>query len=96
MHEGFGIIYLEAMKSSLPIVTFDSGGQTDFLEDGANGYLIPENDTEGFTSRLRELINDKKKAKLIGNNNKVKFKHKFTIQKIAGQYEELFLNVLSR
>ncbi len=40
-HEGFGIVFLEAMTARLPVVCYDHGGQTDFLEDGVTGHLVP-------------------------------------------------------
>ena len=42
MHEGFGLVYLEAMAAGLPVITCDRGGQVDFLRDGETGFLIPE------------------------------------------------------
>ncbi|MGH2785303.1 MAG: glycosyltransferase, partial [Actinomycetota bacterium] len=43
-HEGFGLVYLEAMHAGLPVLAGDLGGQTDFLRDGHNGLLVPPGD----------------------------------------------------
>jgi len=43
-HEGFGLVYLEAMASNLPVVCYDYGGQTDFLSSSVNGYVRKLND----------------------------------------------------
>jgi glycosyltransferase involved in cell wall biosynthesis len=45
-HEGFGIVFLEAMEAGLPIVSTDTGGQRDFLTEGENAILVPTNDPE--------------------------------------------------
>lgn len=39
-HEGFGIVYLEAMGYGLPVVAARSGGASDFVQDGHNGFLV--------------------------------------------------------
>lgn len=39
-HEGFGLVFLEAMASGLPIICYDQGGQMDFLRDQETGYLV--------------------------------------------------------
>ena len=55
-HEGFGLVFLEGMAAGLPVVCYDHGGQTDFLEDGATGYLVPLNDREKLGNCIRELV----------------------------------------
>ncbi len=54
-HEGFGIVFLEAMAMGLPVVCFDRGGQVDILEDGRTGFLVTLNDQESFRSRCETL-----------------------------------------
>ena len=54
-HEGFGLVFLEAMAFGLPIVCFDHGGQTDFLADGVTGCLVPLNDLDRFARSIVKL-----------------------------------------
>ncbi|MFQ5963570.1 MAG: glycosyltransferase family 4 protein [Candidatus Scalinduaceae bacterium] len=54
-HEGFGIVFLEAMASGLPVVSYNKGGQVDFLIDNKTGFLIQTGDINKFTSCIRDL-----------------------------------------
>ena len=50
-HEGFGLVFLEAMAFGLPVVCYDRGGQTDFLTSGETGHVVKLNDRDAFTPR---------------------------------------------
>jgi glycosyltransferase involved in cell wall biosynthesis len=39
-HEGFGLMPLEAMACGVPVVVANSGGVTDYLRHGENGFLV--------------------------------------------------------
>ncbi len=54
-HEGFGLVFLEAMAYGLPIVCYDRGGQVDFLSTPATGALVKLNDIEHFTQAVLDL-----------------------------------------
>ncbi|MFY9226678.1 MAG: glycosyltransferase family 4 protein [Blastocatellia bacterium] len=41
--EPFGLIGIEAAMEELPVVAFNSGGVSDWLKDGFNGYLVDSN-----------------------------------------------------
>ena len=69
-HEGFGLMYLEAMACGLPVVTYDNGGQTDFLQDGETGGLIPVNDLAAFEACLRRLLGDEGVRSRIAATNR--------------------------
>lgn len=91
-HEGFGLIFLEAMASGLPIICYDHGGQTDFLKTGQTGSLIKLNDQQSFESACREFIEDADSRYRFGKENK-KLVERFYIENCAKQYEELFHQV---
>ena len=57
-HEGFGIVFLEALGAGLPVVCYDKGGQVDFLRDGVNGRVVSLNDEDGFRQACEDLAGD--------------------------------------
>jgi len=88
-HEGFGLVFLEAMACGLPVVCYDHGGQTDFLDDSVTGALVPLNDREAFASRCRELIERSDTRQRMGEANLDRVKQ-FFIGHCAEQYEKVF------
>lgn len=57
-HEGFGIVFLEAMDAGLPIVAVNEGGQTDFLFEGKQALLVGVNDPDGLARAVNQLASD--------------------------------------
>jgi glycosyltransferase involved in cell wall biosynthesis len=94
-HEGFGLVFLEAMAAGLPVVCYDRGGQRDFLKDGETGFVVALNDHAGLTDRCRELIASSERRKAMGRYNKDRAERYF-IDRCAEQYEILFESVIRR
>lgn len=69
-HEGFGIVFLEAMRAGLPIVATNDGGQTDFLQDGVHALLTAPHDDLALTRAVTKLISDTALRKEMGQRNK--------------------------
>lgn len=88
-HEGFGLVYLEAMAVGKPIVCYDAGGQTDFLTDTETGYVVGLNDRAGFTDRCRSLNDSAELRARIGAENRRRVEQ-FFVDRCAEQYESLF------
>lgn len=88
-HEGFGLVFLEAMASGLPIVCYDHGGQTDFLCNGETGHLVPLNDLNTFTDHCRHLIDNEAKRRQIGMHNE-EYVIQFFVDAFAQKYEKVF------
>lgn len=93
MHEGFGIVFLEAMECGLPVICYDRGGQIDFLRNGETGYLIKLGDKKSFYENLMFLLNNPELKEKIDFFNKELVK-KFYINNIAKQYLSIFEDVL--
>ncbi len=92
-HEGFGLVFLEAMACGLPIVCYDCGGQTDFLQDQKTGYLVSLNNLTLFTSRCELLIRNAELRKMIGENNR-QCVEEYYIDRCALSYETTFDKLL--
>jgi glycosyltransferase involved in cell wall biosynthesis len=93
-HEGFGLVFLEAMACGLPIVCYDQGGQTDYLENAVTGHLVPLNDLASFEDRCRSLIKDRERRRRIGQEN-LRRVEDFFVDRCARRYEALFEEVIS-
>lgn len=58
-NEGFGIVLVEAMSCGLPSIAFDVRvGPCSILHDNKDGYLIKDNDKEGFCTKIKTLAHD--------------------------------------
>lgn len=94
-HEGFGLVFLEAMASGLPVICYGYGGQTDFLIDGVTGHVVPLNDTALFTDSCRKLISDRETSQRMRDENRTRVEELY-IDNCARQYEQLFENLISK
>jgi len=58
-HEGFGIVYLEAMGFGVVPIASSSGGAGDLVEHGENGFLVAPGDAEALAALLGGLMRDR-------------------------------------
>lgn len=92
-HEGFGIVYLEAMQHGLPVIAAAAGGQADFLEDGRTGRLLTEVDAQGLARAIRDLATDPEARARIAAHN-LKLAATRTVAASTERYEALFAGLL--
>jgi glycosyltransferase involved in cell wall biosynthesis len=64
--EPFGIVFLEAMSSKLPVVATNVGAIPDIVRDGESGYLVEPGDVQGIANALITLISDPEKCRAFG------------------------------
>lgn len=64
--EGFGLVYIEAMRHGLPVIAsiHDAGQEVNL--DGKTGYNVDLNDREALASRIVQLLSDRNQARAMG------------------------------
>ncbi|PKP21711.1 MAG: hypothetical protein CVU05_06195 [Bacteroidetes bacterium HGW-Bacteroidetes-21] len=91
-YEPFGLVFLEAMASRLPIISLNGKGNADLIQEGKNGYLIQEQKPELFIEKIKLLIDNPDIYSIISNNGYV-FSKDFDmsnhLENILGFYKEI-------
>ena len=91
-YEGLPMTILEAMSIGLPIISTNVGGVKDVVTD--NGLLVGVNENE-LTEAMELIMYSKEKYDNFANNSK-KNANNFNLEKIAKEYEKVYLNHLKR
>jgi len=94
--EGFGIAFLEAGYVGKAVVGGDSGGIPDAVEHSKSGILVDPNDIEEIAMTLIDLLQDKDKRAEYGENGKKRVLERFTWEKVAKTYADLFGAILGK
>lgn len=68
--EGFGVVYVEAMAHSAPVIACKGQGIADFIADRDNGVLVAPRDLADLIAALKELLEDPDRARKIGERGR--------------------------
>jgi glycosyltransferase involved in cell wall biosynthesis len=95
-NEGTPVSAIEAMAAGRPVVATRVGGLTDLIADGETGYLVPPRDPDQLASTILRLLQDPEAARRIGGAGRAMAQERFTIQRLTGDIEHLYNQLLVR
>ena len=90
--EPFGMIGLEAMHYGRPVVAFNAGGISDWLQDGVTGLLAPEQDVKALAAAIERLLRDDELCSQMGRQAQAVVRSKFTFDGYLDRLESLLAN----
>ena len=88
--EGVPKSLLEASAIGRPIVTTDSIGCRDTVEDGINGFLVPTHSPESIASALRKLIDDSELRRRMGEESRKIAERDYDVEKVAATHLKIY------
>ena len=88
--EGLGVVLLEAMNFSVPVVASAAGGIVDIVVDGETGLLVPPADASKLAAALERLARDRTLADRLGANGKTFVAERFAWPVIVGQWRSVY------
>lgn len=85
--EGFGLVYLEAMRAAKPCLAARAGAAAEIVVDGETGWLVDPLDPEEIAAAANRLLADPAAARAMGEAGQRRFERLFTLRRFR---ERLF------
>ena len=91
--ETFGNVTLEALASGIPVLAFDCAAARDWVQTGINGWLVAENNPDGFAAQAVAIFNSKDALDQITQSTRQQVVH-LDWDQIAEQVESVFWDAI--
>lgn len=88
--EAFGLAYVEAQATGLPVAAYDTGGIPEAVVDGRTGALIPEGDVTGLAEAATTLVIDTATRRRFGAAGIQHVTSQFEIRQQGRRLESLY------
>jgi phosphatidylinositol alpha-mannosyltransferase len=93
--ESFGIILLEAMAASRPIVASDIEGYASVMSQGIEGLMVPPKDVTALAKALLELLKDEPGRREMGLRGQRKSEN-YSWPNVAKTVNEYYLSIYNK
>jgi sugar transferase (PEP-CTERM/EpsH1 system associated) len=93
--EGISNTVLEAMATGLPVVATDVGGTRELVRDGVTGGLVPSDDIDALTGRIRGYVVDKSLRERHGMAGRQRVEREYTIEVMVRKYMDVYDSVVA-
>jgi glycosyltransferase involved in cell wall biosynthesis len=93
LNEGMGRVLVEAMAAGKPVVASRVGGIPDLVKDGETGYLVPPADERALAEAILKLLNDRDRAKVMGQRGKERCQQ-FSLEAMIAKLDNLYSDLI--
>lgn len=93
--EGFGLVYLEAMRAGTPVIATSMGGAKEVFVDGKEAFFVDPGDEKGLAMAIEKITSSPNTAYRLRKWGQAAAKH-FTVDAMGRATEELFLEALKK
>lgn len=93
--EPFGLVALEAMQMARPVVASRVGGLAEVVADGETGILIENENSAALADAIACLLEHPDVARVMGVQGRKRAQEKFSIERYADGYEQLYRRLLN-
>lgn len=88
--EGTAMTLLEAMSCGLPCIATAAGGNTEIVEDGRTGFLVPSDNEALLAERIITLLKNPALRVQMGREGRSRFQNLFSVKEMVLKYQELY------
>jgi glycosyltransferase involved in cell wall biosynthesis len=92
--EGFGLVFLEAMAQTVPIIASSVSAIPEVVVDGETGLLVAPRDVDGLAEALRKLLSDKPLRQYMGLQGQDRLETHFSAARMVDETAALYYTLL--
>lgn len=92
--ESLGMTALEALACGTPAIVSRTGGLTDIVQDGENGYALPVDDAEAFRNTLERVASDPQVRQSLQDRARDSIAERFCWDQTADAYLSLYQEIV--
>ena len=96
LKEGCSNVVLESMAAGRPVVVTNVGGNSELVEDGEQGFLVPVGDDEKMAERIVELLADAALRRRMGEAGRTRVESLYTADRMARRTVDFYLSALDK
>jgi glycosyltransferase involved in cell wall biosynthesis len=97
MYEGFGMVIIESMMNSTPVISYDLNyGPSEIIDHGINGFLVEYNNIDKMAAYIIKILDDVEKAEEMGMAARKKVFDYYTDEIIIPKWERILKNVYKK
>ncbi|HTB48982.1 MAG TPA: glycosyltransferase family 4 protein [Verrucomicrobiae bacterium] len=87
--EGFGIVFLEANATGVPVVAANTGGISDAVKSGISGEFADPTSPEDIAKKMHQILNSDKDYRNLARQWAERFSQKNTAMQFQNLYERV-------
>jgi glycosyltransferase involved in cell wall biosynthesis len=92
--EGMSNSLLEAMATGLTCLASDIGGNTDLIEHGRTGLLLPPDKSTAWVALLRQVVEKGQLVRPLGQAARQRVEHDFALPAVVDRYLALYRRLI--
>ncbi|MFN5351602.1 MAG: glycosyltransferase [Alphaproteobacteria bacterium] len=85
--EPFGLVFLEAMQYKKPIISSNTDGANDILEDGKTALIFNNGDAKDLANKIKHLLSNKKLQQSFIKNASLKLRD-YSFKKVQSELQK--------
>ena len=89
--EGFGIVYLEAMRYAKPVIAANSGVAPEVVRDCETGLLVEYGDIDQTAAAITVLCSDAALRQKLGDAGRARLENNYTFAHFKQRLNEIIL-----
>jgi glycosyltransferase involved in cell wall biosynthesis len=93
--EPFGLVAIEAMAASKPVIAASHGGLLEIVEHEKTGLLVSPGDVNAFADAIAKLAADECLREMLGKAGAVRYERYFSREAMIGHFEEIYSRIIA-